>query len=461
MGSEKRVRTVYVCQSCGQSCAKWLGRCPGCGAWHTLVEERHRKADGRAGERPPFLGAFEPPRPLLDVPADIEGRTTSGLVDMDRVLGGGIVAGAVILLGGEPGIGKSTLLLQVLMRLANHGSKVLYISGEESAAQIRLRAERLGEIPPELWVASEGDPEIISRLVGEQGPEILAVDSIQTLSVSELGAAPGSVTQVREATARLVQLAKGRGLPVLLVGHVTKEGEIAGPRVLEHMVDTVLYFEGDRSHSFRLLRTVKNRYGPTHEIGVFEMTEAGLREVANPSEALLGQRGMAVSGAVVVPCVEGSRPILVEIQALVTPTHLTMPRRTCTGVDSNRLALLVAVAEKHLGVAFYDRDIFVNVVGGLRVTEPAADLAVLAALISSLRDEALDVGTAVFGEVGLTGEIRPVGRAELRLAEVARLGLTRCLLPAACVDQGRSPVGLEVVPVRRLEEAVETLFKIS
>jgi len=456
---KRDMKTVFVCQACGQTSGKWLGRCTGCGAWHSMVEERlvaSPKEAGRSGR-----GKAGSPVLLAEVRQEGDGgRVPTEIPEMDRVLGGGLMQGGVVLLAGEPGIGKSTLLLQVLCRLGRAGQRVLYVSGEESAAQIRMRAERIGEIPPGLWVLGEVDLDAIEEAVKELDPSVLAVDSVQTLSSPALASAPGSVGQVREAAAHLIRMAKPRGMPAIIVGHVTKEGAIAGPRVLEHLVDTVLSFEGDRSHSFRILRTAKNRFGPTHEIGVFEMTGEGLREVPNPSEVFLGQRPTAVPGSVAVPSLEGTRPILVELQALVSPSHTAMPRRTSTGVEGNRLALLIAVAERHLGVTLYDRDIFINVVGGLRITETAVDLGVVTAMVSSLRQIPLDPGTAVFGEVGLTGEVRGVNRSEVRLRESARLGLTRCVLPKAGLDRLNIPAGLAVVPVRRLEEAVEELVKV-
>ncbi len=460
MSRDKDTKTVYVCQSCGQTSAKWLGRCPGCGAWHTLVEEPV-DTSVRKG-RSLFAVSRSAPLPLLEVSADVdEARIFIGMNEMDRVLGGGLVPGSLVLLAGEPGIGKSTLLLQILCRLASDQKKVLYVSGEESLAQIRMRSERLREIPESLWIVCESGLDRIIEIVEEQVPSVLAVDSIQALFCDDISSAPGSIAQVREAAARLMQLARLKGVPTILVGHVTKEGAIAGPRVLEHLVDTVLYFEGDRSHTFRLLRTVKNRYGPTYEIGVFEMTEAGLEQVPNPSEVFLGQRPKAVPGSVVVPCMEGTRPILVEIQALVSPSHLAMPRRTSTGIDSNRLALLIAVAERHLGVALYDRDIFINVAGGLKISEPASELAVIMAMVSSLREVPLDLDTAAFGEVGLTGEVRAVGRAELRLNEAARLGLKRCIIPWAGSDRLKFSDSLEILPVRRIDEAVAAMSEVS
>ncbi len=402
------------------------------------------------------------PLHLLEISSDgDETRNSVGIEEIDRVLGGGLVPGGLVLLSGEPGIGKSTLLLQMLSCLAHSLKKVLYVSGEESLAQIKLRSERLGKISQGLWVVCESDIDRILEIVEEHIPSVLAVDSIQTMFCRDISSAPGSIAQVREATARLMQLAKARGIATILVGHVTKEGTIAGPRALEHLVDTVLYFEGDRSHTFRLLRTVKNRYGPTYEIGVFEMTEKGLREISNPSEIFLSQRPEPVPGSVILPCMEGTRPILVEIQALVSPSHLPMPRRTSTGIDSNRLALLIAVAERHLGLALYDRDIFINVVGGLKVSEPASELAVVLAMISSFREIPLALDAAVFGEVGLTGEVRAVARAELRLKEVARLGLKRCIMPWSGSERLKIPDSLETLPVKRINEAVALIDRVS
>ena len=455
-------KTIYVCQTCGQTSAKWLGRCPGCGEWHTLVKESVNTLNVQDRS---LLGVkLSAPLPLMEVSADVDdARIVIGISEMDRVLGGGLVPGSLVLLAGEPGIGKSTLLLQVLCHLASNQKqkKVLYVSGEESLAQIRMRSERLGKIPENLWVACESELDRIIEIMEEQDHSILAIDSIQTLFCGEILSAPGSMVQVRETTARLMQLAKSKAVSTILVGHVTKEGAIAGPRALEHLVDTVLYFEGDRSHTFRLLRTVKNRYGPTHEIGVFEMTESGLEQVPNPSEVFLAQRPKALPGSVIVPCMEGTRPILVEIQALVSPSHLAIPRRTSTGIDSNRLALLIAVAERHLGVVLFDRDIFINVVGGLKISEPASELAVIMAIVSSLRDIPLNMDTAVFGEVGLTGEVRSVGRMELRINEVARLGLKRCIIPRAGSYRIKYSNSLEILSVKRIDEAITALSEVS
>ena len=450
-------KPLFVCTQCGNTSSKWMGRCSGCGGWNTMVEE---SADaGPAGRR----GPAPEPIPLSKVRVVEEQRVPTGIGEMDRVLGGGLVPGALVLMAGEPGIGKSTLLLQVMLRLSPHIGPVLYVTGEESAAQIKMRAERLGfplgERGPEPMVASETSMQHIEEMVRLLRPRVLAVDSVQTIFCPGIPSAPGSVAQVRESTARLMELTKSRELSTFLVGHVTKEGVIAGPRLLEHLVDTVLYFEGERSHAFRLLRTVKNRYGPTSEIGVFEMTEKGLSQVPNPSEIFMAQRPCDKPGSVVVPCMEGSRPILAEIQALVSPSHLTMPRRTATGVDGNRLALLIAVMERHLGTALYDRDIFLNVTGGLRISEPGADLAIVMAIISSFNDRALDPEMAVIGEVGLTGEVRAVGRLDLRLKEVARLGLARCMLPASARGRVKPPRGLEGVYVESVRHAAGCILQ--
>ncbi len=455
----KRERSLYVCQECGQTEAKWLGRCPGCGGWNTLVEEVAAKVSSRKGRG---LAHSAAPQPLKEVVADSSGqRIPTTLREADRVLGGGLVPGSLVLLAGEPGIGKSTILMQILMGLSVQGKKVLYVSGEESLEQIRLRAERLGPIPESLFVASETDVEAVVDMAGHYSPDVLAVDSVQTLYHGDIASAPGSVAQVREGAARLMGVGKSAGLPIVLVGHVTKEGALAGPRVLEHLVDAVLYLEGDRTHSFRLLRTVKNRFGPTHEVGVFEMTSSGLKEIENPSELFMSQSSSGLPGSVTVPCIEGTRPILVEVQALVSPSYLGTPRRTATGFDSNRLALLIAVCERYLNASFYNKDIFLNVAGGMRLSEPAADLGVVAALYSSLRKVAIPSDCAIFGEVGLTGEIRPVGRTKLRLEEARRLGFKQCILPAANIEKEGLPnkYQKELKPITKLLQLDDILFK--
>jgi len=450
-----KTRTVFTCQHCGHQSPKWLGKCPDCGQWNTLVEETLVRAPAR-GASAPAAGGSAPLR-LTEVSAAEEDRLRCGLGELDRALGGGIVPGSLTLIGGDPGIGKSTLLLQAADRLAGGGA-VLYVTAEESARQVKLRAHRLGASEGELFLLAETALENILHRARELRPRMLVIDSIQTIYTAEVESAPGSVSQVRECAGRLMLLAKGEGIPVFLVGHVTKDGAIAGPRVLEHLVDTVLYFEGDAGHAYRILRTVKNRFGSTNEIGVFEMKDSGLAEVANPSELFLAERPQETPGSVVVPSLEGSRPILVEIQALVSASGYGTPRRTTMGVDHNRAALLVAVLEKKVGLALGGLDIFLNVAGGVRLTEPAADLGMLAALASGHLNRPTPARTAVFGEVGLTGEVRAVSRPELRVQEAARLGFDRCLLPRGSLKGLTQPPGMELVGVKHAAEALERLF---
>jgi len=453
--SKSKPKTVYACQACGYESPKWLGRCPDCGAWSSLAEELRQPA---ASLPPAAWGAAAEPVALRDVALEGEVRVPSGSSELDRVLGGGIVPGSVVLVGGDPGIGKSTILLQLCGAVAGRGKKVLYVSGEESPAQIKMRAERLGLAASGVLLAPETALERVVDLVGRLAPDILCVDSIQTLFTMDLGSAPGTVAQVRECAARLTILAKQRGMPLFLIGHTTKEGAIAGPRLLEHIVDSVLYFEGERGHAFRILRAVKNRFGSTNEIGVFEMGEAGLAEVANPSALFLsGRRGVA--GSVVTAALEGTRPILLELQALVARTSFGLPRRTAVGIDTGRLLLLIAVLEKKVGLNLSGHDCYLSVAGGVRVSETALDLACALALASSLLDRPVGERTVVFGEVGLSGEVRAVGQAELRLAEAAKLGFTRCLLPEANLGRlsGRGPAGLELKGVASLERALQEL----
>lgn len=454
--SPKNSRLFFVCQVCGFRTGKWQGKCPECQTWNSLQEEIV-PAGGLAGERPP--AEVSPAVPLLGLAAVQEERQPCGLGEFDRALGGGLVAGSVVLLGGEPGIGKSTLMLQVLDRLCGPARKGLYLSGEESAAQLKLRADRLRLQAPNLLVAPETCLENLLQLVAQENPAYLAIDSIQTLYAAELPATPGSVTQVRETAFQLVQLAKRTGIPIFLIGHITKEGALAGPKLLEHMVDTVLYFEGERTHNYRLLRTVKNRFGPAQELGVFEMRERGLVEVTNPSALFLADRSLEAPGSVVVASIEGSRPLLVEVQALVTPTSLGLPRRQATGVDSGRLSLLVAVLEKRVGLAFGNQDIFVNVAGGARLSEPAADLGIIAALTSSLLEQPVPGDTLIFGEVGLTGEVRPVGQSALRLREGAKLGFKRALVARNRPGEADAAAGLALLPVATVREALARLFR--
>ncbi len=458
-----RTRTIYRCQDCAQTSLRWAGRCPGCGEWNTLVEEIEvRPPRGSMGRRAGAAPAAAPgeaqPLPITAVKDEEAPRLTTGLGEFDRVMGGGIVPGSATLVGGDPGIGKSTLLLQVAGRLSAGGARVLYVSGEESARQTKLRGRRLGVSAEELLVFAETRLEVVQLEVERLRPAALVIDSIQTLATEALESAPGSVGQVRETAARLVRLAKEGGPAVFLVGHVTKEGAIAGPRVVEHMVDTVLYFEGDGGHPYRILRAVKNRFGSTNEIGVFEMKEGGLEEVANPSELFLAERPAHAPGSVVVASLEGSRPILVELQALVGHAAYGTPRRTTIGIDPNRVALLVAVLEKAAGVTLAAHDVFVKVAGGVRLTEPAVDLGLIAALASSVRDRPIDPETVVFGEVGLGGEVRAVAQAELRLKEGAKLGFTRAVLPRGNARRVIDAAGLEVVGVRDVAEALELLL---
>jgi DNA repair protein RadA/Sms len=454
-GRVARERTLFSCQACGYQTPKWMGRCPDCGQWETLVEERIVAAS-RAG--PAAVDASELPKLLSEVDVDAAPRRATGIGELDRVLGGGLVRGSVVLIGGDPGIGKSTLLLQGASALGASGARVLYVSGEESAQQIRMRADRLGLAANEIYVLCETSLERILERAEALEPDILAIDSIQTVFGSELSSAPGSIGQVRESAARFVTLAKQSGAACFLVGHVTKEGALAGPRVLEHMVDTVLYFEGDRGHAFRVLRAVKNRFGSTNEIGVFEMKESGLQPVANPSELFLAERPVGVAGSVVVAAIEGTRPILVELQALVTPSAFGTPRRTTLGIEPGRAALLVAVLEKKVGLQLTGQDIFVNVAGGFRIDEPAADLGTIVAVASSFLDRPIDPRTLLVGEVGLAGEVRGVAQVEARLREAEKMGFERALLPSSTDRRIPSGGGLERIGVDSLERVWNVLF---
>jgi DNA repair protein RadA/Sms len=453
-----KTKTVYVCQSCGTQSPRWMGKCPDCGQWNTLVEERLEKPRDIGSKK---RGPGAEPLLLSDIKAGDEDRFVTKIGELDRVLGGGIVAGSVVLIGGDPGIGKSTLVLQMLRQVSELRGKALYVSGEESPSQIKMRAQRLGVKAENLYVLAETSLDEITRAADELQPQAIVIDSVQTVFTSELPSAPGSVGQVREVSGRLMLHAKRTGVPTFLIGHVTKDGAIAGPRVLEHIVDTVLYFEGDRGHAFRVLRAVKNRFGSTNEIGVFEMKDSGLAEVANPSELFLAERPKDATGSVVVSSLEGTRPILAELQALVTPTKMTMPRRTSIGVDYNRVSLLIAVLEKRVGMHLMGMDVFVNVVGGLKIDEPAVDLGIIAAVASSFRERPIDPNTVVMGEVGLAGEVRAISQAESRLKDAAKLGFSRCVLPAANVEKLDKAAGLgkmQLMGVRTVEEAMERLF---
>jgi DNA repair protein RadA/Sms len=451
-----KAKIIYACQSCGYQSPKWLGRCPDCNQWNSLIEEKQERAAHPRSEL--SLGSKEDPSPIHDIAGDDERRMLSGIGEFDRVLGGGLVPGSVILIGGDPGIGKSTLLLQAFAALSRNGLTSLYVSGEESQRQIKMRAERLGIEAPHLLVLSETALERIVEQVKRIKPAVLVIDSIQTIFTSSVASAPGSIAQVRESSASIIILAKKTGLTTFLIGHVTKDGAIAGPRVLEHMVDTVLYFEGDRGHTFRILRAVKNRFGSTNEIGVFEMKEAGLKEVSNPSEIFLMERPLQVPGSAVVCSMEGTRPILVELQALVSRSFLAVPRRTTIGVDHNRVALLVAVLEKKMGARLFDQDIFVNVAGGVHVDEPAVDLGIVGAIASSHRESILDPKTVFFGEVGLAGEIRGIAQAEARVKEAGKLGFERCVLPLSNSTQLTHIRHPELTGVSSLGECCKLLF---
>ena len=448
-----KIKTFYTCQNCGSQSPKWLGKCPDCNSWNTMVEEVALKS----GQADVMSFPATAPQPISEVSGEAEKRLSCGISEFDRVLGGGLVAGSLVLIGGDPGIGKSTLLLQATNHLAKSVGSILYVSGEESAQQIRMRGSRMGVDAAALYILTETSLEKIITHVHRLKPKALVVDSIQTMFTSAIESAPGSVSQVRETAGRFMVLAKGSGIPVFLVGHVTKDGSIAGPRVLEHMVDTVLYFEGDAGHPFRILRAVKNRFGSTNEIGVFEMKEGGLCEVKNPSELFLAERPLGVSGSVVVATLEGSRPLLVELQALVCASPLGMPRRTTIGVDHNRLALLVAVLEKKVGLNLAGQDIFLNVAGGVKLNEPAVDLGMVVAVASSHLDKVIDPQTLLLGEVGLAGEVRGITQPEMRVREAAKLGFTRCILPAGNLKQVKVK-GMELIAVKSLEEALERLM---
>ncbi|HHL40787.1 MAG TPA: DNA repair protein RadA [Deltaproteobacteria bacterium] len=449
-----RARTVYRCQGCGHGSAKWLGRCPQCGGWNLFVEETE------GGDRPAVLSVSTAPAPVTSLGSGGDERVSTGLGELDRVLGGGLVRGSAVLVGGDPGIGKSTLLLQACGRMAEKGAPVLYVSGEESRRQIRLRAERLGVLSDRLLVQTETSLGPILSTIEQTSPRAVVVDSVQTVFSDSLDAAPGSVGQLREVTARLTALARGLDVPVFLVGHVTKEGVIAGPRVLEHMVDTVLYFEGEGGHPFRVLRAVKNRYGSAMEIGVFEMTGSGLDEVTNPSRLFLAERPVGASGSAVLSCLEGTRTILVEVQSLVCPTVFGVPRRTVVGVDASRVSLMVAVLEKKAGIMLAGHDIYVKVTGGIRVDEPAADLGIIASVASNFLDRAVDPGAVIFGEVGLAGEVRAVSQAGQRVREAEKLGFTSCILPSDNLRRLKDADGakMTLTGVASVAEAMERLF---
>jgi len=449
-----KIKTTFQCQACGYTSPKWLGKCPDCGAWNSFSEER---ADPKSLKSIFFETGLARPQPLSKVTGGIENRNSTGIMEFDRVLGGGLVNGAMILVGGDPGIGKSTLLLQAASKISEKMGTVLYVSGEESPEQIKLRAERLSIDSEKIVLYPETVVENIIRTAHDLKPYSMIIDSIQTIYTEELTSAPGSVGQIRESAGKLMFFAKRAKIPVFLIGHVTKEGAIAGPRVLEHIVDTVLYFEGDRGHPYRILRTVKNRFGATNEIGVFEMSDKGLNEIDNPSELFLSERPLDVSGSTVIATIEGTRPLLVEIQALVSPTTFGIPRRTSMGVDFNRVNLLLAVLEKKAGIHFGGMDVFVNVVGGMKVVEPAADLGIIAAAVSSFLEIPIKPKKFLFGEVGLSGEVRAVAQGEGRLREAAKIGFKEAIIPRGNADRLNNTFGLSIIGVSNVEEAIDTI----
>ena len=448
--------TVYFCQSCGYESSKWMGQCPGCHEWNSFVEEFvDKRTQAKTGAKAAHTQSA--PQPISAIELHEEQRCSSGMPELDRVLGGGIVPGSMVLVGGDPGIGKSTLLLQVCKNLADQKIRVLYISGEESLQQIKIRAQRIGEFSDDLKLFCETNLDDIRQTIEREKPQVVVIDSIQTMYREEISSAPGSVSQVRESTATLMQIAKGSGVTVFIVGHVTKEGVVAGPRVLEHMVDTVLYFEGDRYASYRILRGVKNRFGSTNEIGVFEMCGDGLREVENPSEYMLSGKPEHASGSVVACSMEGSRPILIEIQALVCHSNFGIPRRTAAGTDFNRVNLLMAVLEKRLNLKMSECDAYVNIAGGIRMNEPAIDLGIVLALISSFKSRPIDEKTICFGEVGLSGEVRAVSMPAQRVAEAEKLGFTTCILPKVCLDGLQQKGNIRLVGVSNVREAIDLM----
>lgn len=453
-----KTTSVFYCQSCGYESSKWMGQCPGCRQWNTFVEETVSTAEIKSG-----MGARKQirekaqPRVLSEITIKDEDKILTGIGELDRVLGGGIVQGSLTLVGGDPGIGKSTLLLQVCRNLADAGHKVLYISGEESGTQIKIRADRIGSFSKNMLLLCETSLETIEEAIRSQEPEVVVIDSIQTMYKDGISSAPGSVSQVRESTAVFLQLAKGLGVSIFIVGHVTKEGTVAGPRVLEHMVDAVLYFEGDRHASYRILRGVKNRFGSTNEIGVFEMEAAGLREVMNPSEFMLSGKPEEASGSIVVCSMEGTRPMLIEIQALVCHTSFGIPRRQTIGTDFNRVNLLIAVLEKRLGLALGNCDAYVNIAGGIRITEPAIDLGIAMAVVSSFKNKSIDNKMIVIGEVGLSGEVRAVSQIQARVQEARKLGFTSCVIPSVCLESVKEIKDIKITGVKTVKDAMNLL----
>lgn len=452
----KNKKSVYFCQECGYESSKWMGQCPGCKAWNTFAEEMisvKKSGTSRAAAQ------LKEPVSINEIRISEEERQKTDIGELDRVLGGGIVAGSLVLVGGDPGIGKSTLLLQVCRNLSEKGISVLYISGEESLRQIKLRANRIGEFSANMQLLCETNLESIREVIERKNPQMVVIDSIQTMFHEEISSAPGSVSQVRESTNVLMQIAKGKGISIFIVGHVTKEGNVAGPRVLEHMVDTVLYFEGDRHASYRILRAVKNRFGSTNEIGVFEMRSTGLEEVKNPSEFMLNGKPMGTSGSIVACSMEGTRPILVEIQALVCQSNFGIPRRTAVGTDFNRVNLLMAVLEKKVGVQLSSSDAYVNIAGGMKMTEPAIDLGILLAVVSSYKDIIIPDSVMAFGEVGLSGEVRAVSMAGQRVSEAKKLGFETVILPEVCRNALGKITDINLVYVSNIQEAISWIIR--
>ncbi|MGN1318975.1 MAG: DNA repair protein RadA [Lachnospirales bacterium] len=451
-----KIKSRFVCQNCGYETVKWMGKCPDCGSFSSFAEEIAEKTTGRFSS--PIKKGSSASKLLNEITATSEDRMSTGMGELDRVLGGGLVKGSLTLVGGDPGIGKSTLILQICQKLGEQNKKILYVSGEESPQQIKMRADRLCVTTPNLYLLSETNIALVEANIEALYPDFVIIDSIQTMYMDDVSSAPGSVTQVREATSRIMHIGKGKGITVIVVGHVTKEGAIAGPRILEHMVDTVLYFEGDKTAAYRLLRAVKNRFGATNEIGVFEMASMGLREILNPSEYMLSGRPKDVSGSVVTCSMEGSRPLLIEVQSLVSFTSFNMPRRMATGMDFNRVVLLIAVLEKRAGLQLGSYDCYVNITGGMRVCEPSLDAAVVAAVASSYRNVPIKADTIVFGEIGLTGETRAVAMAEKRVAEAKKLGFKKCVLPSANLKEAKRVKDIEIVGVSTVYELLETLL---
>ena len=456
----KNKKTVYFCQECGYESAKWMGQCPGCRGWNTFVEETvSAKKTSSGGIKQAADRKTSEPVKLKDISLSSDERTLTKIAEFDRVLGGGIVPGSLVLVGGDPGIGKSTLLLQACRNLAGEGNHVLYISGEESLRQIKLRADRIGEFNENLQILCETNLETIREVIERKKPDVVVIDSIQTMFHEDISSAPGSVSQVRESTNVLMQIAKGQGVSIFIVGHVTKEGNVAGPRVLEHMVDTVLYFEGDRHASYRILRAVKNRFGSTNEIGVFEMRNTGLEEVKNPSEFMLNGKPTGTSGSIVACSMEGTRPILVEIQALVCQSNFGIPRRTAVGTDFNRVNLLMAVLEKKVGIHLASCDAYVNIAGGMKMTEPAIDLGISLAVVSSCKDIVIPDSVMAFGEVGLSGEVRAVTMAAQRVAEAKKLGFDTVILPEVCRSSVEKTAGIRLVYVSWIQDAIKYIMQ--